>query len=95
MGSRPIRSLLFHPEPDEYLHEHGARVELTTLWQLLPDVARGSRSLEGLVSSPSPDSKYLVADGAFLSWFARQSPSTAIGGLYDLRCVFSTYSTAC
>jgi hypothetical protein len=42
-----------------------------------------------------PDSKYLVADGAFLSWFARQSPSTGVGGFYDLGSVFSTYSTAC
>jgi hypothetical protein len=40
-------------------------------------------------------SKYLFADGAFLSWFARQSPSTGIGGSYDLGSVFSTYSTAC
>jgi hypothetical protein len=42
-------------------------------------------------ASPS----YLPADGAFLSWFARQSPSTALGGFYDLAGVFSTYSTAC
>ena len=42
-----------------------------------------------------PDSKYLVADGAFLSWFARQSPSTGVGGSYDLGSVFSTYSAAC
>jgi len=27
--------------------------------------------------------------------FARQSPTTAIGGLYDLGGIFSTYSTAC
>ncbi len=39
-------------------------------------------------------SKYLLANAAFLSWFARQSPSTAIGGLYDLGGIFSTYSTA-
>jgi hypothetical protein len=53
-------------------------------------------TLEGfgsLVAASAP--KYLLADGAFLSWFARQSPSTAIGGLYDLGGVFSTYSTAC
>jgi len=43
----------------------------------------------------SATSRYLLADGAFLSWFARQSPSTAIGGLYDLGGIFSTYSTAC
>ena len=40
-------------------------------------------------------SRYLLANGAFLSWFARQSPSTAIGGLYDLAGFFNTYSTAC
>jgi hypothetical protein len=38
---------------------------------------------------------YLLANAAFLSWFARQSPSTGIGGLYDLGGVFNTYSTAC
>jgi len=38
---------------------------------------------------------YALADEAFLSWFARQSPSTAYGGLYDAGGVFSTYSAAC
>ena len=38
---------------------------------------------------------HVFANAAFLSWFARQSPSTAIGGLYDLGGIFSTYSTAC
>jgi len=51
--------------------------------------------LEGWFGTVSPTSKYLVADGAFLSWFARQSPSTGFGGLYDLGGIFSTYSTAC
>jgi hypothetical protein len=51
--------------------------------------------LEGWFGKVSPDSKYLLADGAFLPWFARQSPSTAIGGLYDLGGIFSMYSTAC
>jgi hypothetical protein len=50
---------------------------------------------EGIALVASPTSRYLLADGAFLSWFARQSPSTAIGGLYDLADIFSTYSTAC
>jgi hypothetical protein len=53
-------------------------------------------TLEGgpwLVAASAP--KYLLANAAFLSWFARQSPSTAIGGLYDLGGIFSTYSTAC
>jgi hypothetical protein len=44
------------------------------------------------VGSPTP---YALADEAFLSWFARQSPSTAFGGLYDAFGLFSTYSTAC
>jgi hypothetical protein len=39
--------------------------------------------------------RYFLANAAFLSWFARQSPSTAIGGRYDIGGVFSTYSTAC
>jgi hypothetical protein len=38
---------------------------------------------------------YLLADAAFLSWFARESPSSAIGGLYDEGGVFTTYSNAC
>jgi len=42
-----------------------------------------------------PTSRYLLSDGAFLSWFARQSPSTGLGGLYDMAGIFSTYSTAC
>jgi hypothetical protein len=50
---------------------------------------------EGIFLAVSPTSRYLLADAAFLSWFARQSPSTAIGGLYDLAGIFSTYSTAC
>jgi hypothetical protein len=46
-----------------------------------------------LVATSAP--RYLLANAAFLSWFARQNPSTAIGGLYDLGGIFSTYSTAC
>jgi hypothetical protein len=42
-----------------------------------------------------PPDQHLLADGAFLSWFARQSPSTGFGGLYDMAGIFSTYSTAC
>jgi hypothetical protein len=42
----------------------------------------------------SPD-YHLLANAAFLSWFARESPSTGVGGLYDLGGAFSTYSTAC
>ena len=42
----------------------------------------------------SPTSRYLLSDGAFLSWFARQSPSTGFGGLYDMAGIFSTYSMA-
>jgi hypothetical protein len=42
-----------------------------------------------------PPDQHALADGAFLSWFARQSPSTGIGGLYDMAGIFSTYSTAC
>src|SRR5262249_48736147 len=38
---------------------------------------------------------FLVADGAFLSWFARQDPSTGIFGLYDEAGLFSTYSDTC
>jgi hypothetical protein len=53
--------------------------------------------LEGLgwIGVPSAGTIYALADGAFLSWFARQSPSTAVDGLYDLGGVFTTYATAC
>jgi hypothetical protein len=43
----------------------------------------------------APPDQHLLADGAFLPWFARQSPSTGIYGLYDMAGIFSTYSTAC
>ena len=38
---------------------------------------------------------YALADGAFLPWFSRQSPSTSYGGLYDVFGIFNTYSIAC
>ena len=38
---------------------------------------------------------YLLANGAFLSWFARESPSTALGGRYDIAGQFTTYSQSC
>lgn len=37
---------------------------------------------------------YLLANAAFLPWFARLSPSTS-AGLYDLGGIFSAYSTSC
>jgi hypothetical protein len=51
--------------------------------------------LENYFISATAAPNYLLSDGAFLSWFARQSPSTAIGGLYDQAGIFNTYSTAC
>ena len=51
--------------------------------------------LEDGLSFYVPPDRHILANAAFLSWFARQSPSTAIGGLYDLGGIFSTYSTAC
>jgi hypothetical protein len=38
---------------------------------------------------------YATADGAFLPWFSRESPSTSYGGLYDPFGIFSTYSIPC
>lgn len=38
---------------------------------------------------------YVLADMAFLSWFARESPSTAILGRYDAGGVFATYAPQC
>ena len=37
----------------------------------------------------------LFADAVFQSWFARQNPSTAFGGLYDLIGVFQGFSDSC
>jgi hypothetical protein len=44
-----------------------------------------------------PDSGHIdvFADAVFQSWFARQSPSTAFGGLYDLIGVFQSFSDSC
>jgi hypothetical protein len=65
-------------------------------WGYCTNVLEVADPLEGFGFVYAPASpRYLLADGAFLSWFARQSPSTAIGGLYDVGGVFSTYSTAC
>jgi hypothetical protein len=47
------------------------------------------------VNQIGSSTNYLLANAAFLSWFARQSPSTGIDGLYDLGGAFNTYSTAC
>ena len=38
---------------------------------------------------------YLLADAAYLSWFARDSPSTGFGGAYDLLGLFNGYSNSC
>jgi len=38
---------------------------------------------------------YILADAVFLSWFARETPSTAIVGLYDAAGFLSTFSQAC
>jgi hypothetical protein len=40
-------------------------------------------------------SVYLLADAAFLSWFARESPSTAFGGRYDALGVLNGVSAGC
>jgi len=44
-----------------------------------------------------PDSGHidLFADAVFQSWFARQSPSTAFGGRYDIIGVFQGFSDSC
>jgi hypothetical protein len=52
------------------------------------------------VGAPSvgvPDAGHidLFADAVFQSWFARTSPSTALGGLYDLIGVFQGFSDSC
>lgn len=60
-----------------------------------PPVLEVADPIEGFGALYLPLDQHLLTDGAFLSWFARQSPSTAIGGLYDLGGIFSTYSTAC
>jgi hypothetical protein len=57
------------------------------------DPLAGSFKL-GVQAGGSP-TIYVLANAVFLSWFARQSPSTAIGGLYDAGGAFTSYSTAC
>jgi hypothetical protein len=37
----------------------------------------------------------VLADGAFRSWFAREQPSSAIGGRYDIAQVLTNVSTPC
>jgi hypothetical protein len=51
----------------------------------------------GAPSVGVPDSGHidLFADAVFQSWFARQSPSTAFGGLYDIIGVFQSFSDSC
>jgi hypothetical protein len=49
----------------------------------------------GAVSPPGSSSVYLLPDAVFLSWFTRESPSSAIGGLYDVFGVFSGPSQPC
>jgi hypothetical protein len=46
-------------------------------------------------ATPPGGTEHLLADGAFLSWFAHESPSTAIHGLYDAIGMLDRYSTAC
>jgi hypothetical protein len=53
--------------------------------------------LEGTALRVTPPGRdtYLLADGAFLPWFARESPSTALAGGYDLIGALDTYSSPC
>jgi hypothetical protein len=67
-------------------------------YPLCTDALEVADPLEGIAlhaTPPGGDITYLVADGAFLPWFARESPSTALGGRYDLGGVFGTYSSPC
>jgi hypothetical protein len=52
---------------------------------------------EGAPGVGVPDSGHIdvFADAVFQSWFARQSPSTAFGGRYDLIGVFQSFSDSC
>jgi len=47
------------------------------------------------VGPSSGGTVFLLADGAYLSWFARQQPSTAIAGRYDVIGAFTTPSSPC
>jgi hypothetical protein len=51
--------------------------------------------LVGVDFSPSGFSSYHLQDEAFFSWFARQSPSIAINGLYTYLGTFNSLSTMC
>ncbi len=51
--------------------------------------------LVGVVFSPSGFSSYHLQDEAFFSWFARQTPSKAINGLYSYLGTLTGLSTMC
>jgi hypothetical protein len=66
-------------------------------YPLCSDALEVADPLEGMalrVTPPGGDT-YLLADGAFLPWFARESPSTALAGGYDLIGALDTYSSPC
>jgi hypothetical protein len=66
-------------------------------YALCSDALEVADPLEGMALRVTPPGgpTYLLADGAFLPWFARESPSTALAGGYDLIGAFDTYSTSC
>jgi hypothetical protein len=48
------------------------------------------------IGVPTPGGPlYVLSDAAFFSWFAREQPSTAIGGLYDIAGALTGPSTPC
>ncbi len=81
------------------------QMNLTPAWQSPFDSFGCQDQLEvadpledwGLLGFTSNDGStvYGLADMAFLSWFARESPSTALNGRYDAAGAFATYSTPC
>jgi hypothetical protein len=70
-----------------YLHGHGC----VNFYEVADPLEEGAPGV-GV-----PDSGHIdvFADAVFQSWFARQSPSTAFGGFYDLLGVFQSFSDSC
>ena len=94
---------LLFPELDQttilYLATGAPAISLITIGLVaVPQVvaqAKTEGSLDYMRTLPIPRLVYLLADMAFVSWFARESPSTAILGRYDAGGVFSSYAPQC
>ena len=67
------------------------RFGCTILYEVADPLEAGAPS----IGVPDGNRIDLFANAVFQSWFARRSPSTAFGGLYDLGGVFQSFSDSC